>query len=102
MLSTFPNLRFILMIGIGGGVPSRDHDIRLGDIVVSKPTGRYGGMVQYDMGKSMSSGEFRPTGMLNKPPQILLTCIAKLEATELKIQSATSRHCARRVGKEEL
>src|SRR5436190_7710334 len=33
----FAGIRFGLMVGIGGGVPSREHDIRLGDVVVSKP-----------------------------------------------------------------
>ncbi|KAI9037125.1 uncharacterized protein KD926_000842 [Aspergillus affinis] len=33
MLPTFPSLRFGLMVGIGGGVPSETNDIRLGDIV---------------------------------------------------------------------
>src|SRR4051794_23385705 len=37
MLFTFPALRFGLMVGIGGGVPSASNDIRLGDIVVSQP-----------------------------------------------------------------
>jgi nucleoside phosphorylase len=31
LLSSFPSIRFGLMVGIGGGVPSRDIDIRLGD-----------------------------------------------------------------------
>lgn len=35
MKSSFPYIRFGLMVGIWGGVPSRDTDIRLGDIVVS-------------------------------------------------------------------
>lgn len=30
MLTTYPNIRFGLMVGIGGGVPSKDNDIRLG------------------------------------------------------------------------
>ncbi|EED16472.1 ankyrin, putative [Talaromyces stipitatus ATCC 10500] len=38
MLATFPSLRFGLMVGIGGGVPTK-FDIRLGDVVISKPTG---------------------------------------------------------------
>jgi hypothetical protein len=38
MVSTYPNIRFGLMVGIGGGVPSKSADIRLGDVVVSKPT----------------------------------------------------------------
>jgi nucleoside phosphorylase len=37
MRSSFKWLRFGLMVGIGG---SRDNDIRLRDVVVSKPTGR--------------------------------------------------------------
>src|SRR5437764_2206100 len=35
MLSSFPNIRIGLMVGIGGGAPSPKHDIRLGDVVVS-------------------------------------------------------------------
>jgi nucleoside phosphorylase len=37
MLFSFPNIRFGLLVGIGGGIPSEANDIRLGDIVVSKP-----------------------------------------------------------------
>ena len=42
ILSSFKRLRFRLMVGIGGGVPSQDHDIRLGHVVVSKPTMTFG------------------------------------------------------------
>jgi hypothetical protein len=38
MVSTFPNIQFGLMVGIGEGVPSKSADIRLDDDVVSKPT----------------------------------------------------------------
>ncbi|KAH7182224.1 pfs domain-containing protein [Fusarium sp. MPI-SDFR-AT-0072] len=51
MQSTFPNLRFILMVGIGGGIPSKQHDIRLGDVAVSEPDGQGGGVIQYDLGR---------------------------------------------------
>jgi nucleoside phosphorylase len=37
MLLSFPNLRFSLLVGIGGGIPSEENDIRLGDVVVSRP-----------------------------------------------------------------
>jgi hypothetical protein len=53
MLSTFTGLRFGLMVGIGGGVPSEKHDIRLGDVVVCKPIGSFGGVIQYDFGKTV-------------------------------------------------
>jgi nucleoside phosphorylase len=52
MRLTFPSVRFGLMVRIGGGVPSTRNDIRLGDIVVSKPTGALGGVMQYDYGKT--------------------------------------------------
>ncbi|KAL4945779.1 hypothetical protein BDV06DRAFT_219022 [Aspergillus oleicola] len=80
LLSTFQSIRFGLMVGIGGGIPRDDADIRLGDIIVSKPTLTHSGVVQYDLGKA-SEGVFERTGMLNHPPQVLLTALSKLQAT---------------------
>lgn len=42
MLLAFPEIRFGLLVGIGGGIPSEENDIRLGDVVVSKPQGTIG------------------------------------------------------------
>jgi nucleoside phosphorylase len=67
-MRTFQSIRFGLMVGIGGGVPSPTHDIRLGDVVVGQPTGVYGGVVQYDRGKTAQKGKFRRTGLLDTPP----------------------------------
>ncbi|KAE8384657.1 nucleoside phosphorylase domain-containing protein [Aspergillus alliaceus] len=36
---TFPGVKFALLIGIGGGVPSPANDIRLVDVIVSRPAG---------------------------------------------------------------
>ena len=83
MLFTFKSIRFGLMVGIGGGAPSKKADIRLGDVVVSKPTGDFGGVVQYDFGKTVGQGVFERTGRLNRPPQILLTAIARLQADQM-------------------
>ncbi|KAN0087042.1 hypothetical protein V8E54_000730 [Elaphomyces granulatus] len=83
MRTTFPSIRFGLMVGIGGGVPSTNNDIRLGDVVVSKPTGVLGGVVQYDYGKTVASGAFQQTGMMNQPPQVLLNAVARLHADEI-------------------
>lgn len=44
MLSSFPNIRIGLLVGIGGGVPSTSHDTRLGDVVVSASRGDFGGV----------------------------------------------------------
>ncbi|RHZ62034.1 uncharacterized protein CDV56_109045 [Aspergillus thermomutatus] len=80
MRSTFPRVQYGLLVGIGGGAPSEKVDIRLGDVVVSKPTRTYGGAVQYDYGKTLAGGWFEQTGMLNRPPEILLTAMSKLQA----------------------
>jgi nucleoside phosphorylase len=45
MKSTFAQIRFGLMVGIGGGVPRAGSDIRLGDVVISKPYMLHGGVV---------------------------------------------------------
>ena len=61
MTSTFTELKFGLMVGIGGGVPSKEHDIRLGDVVVSKPTGKSPGVVHYDWeGQFKRADSIRP------------------------------------------
>ncbi|KAF2395507.1 purine and uridine phosphorylase [Trichodelitschia bisporula] len=78
MLATFPNIKFGLMVGIGGGIPSPAHDIRLGDVVVSAPNSGYGGVRQYDMGKAYRY-EFRETGSLNAPPALLQNAVRFLE-----------------------
>ncbi|KAF7155562.1 hypothetical protein CNMCM6106_004708 [Aspergillus hiratsukae] len=80
MLPTFPSLRFGLMVGIGGGVPSQKADIRLGDVVVSVPTAASGGVIQYDYGKTLRDGRLQRTGSLNKPPQYLLTAVSQIRS----------------------
>ncbi|RFN46936.1 ankyrin repeat protein [Fusarium flagelliforme] len=84
MQTTFPNMKFCLMVGVGGGVPSKDpswNDVRLGDIVVSEPTENSGGVIQYDMGKREIGGFVR-RGTLNKPPGLLLAAMKTLHTTK--------------------
>ncbi|KAM0254596.1 hypothetical protein ACHAQJ_006632 [Trichoderma viride] len=80
MKRSFPALRFCLLVGIGGGVPSRQNDIRLGDVVVGVPKGIHPGVIQYDLGKSSHSGKFERTGSLPKPPPVLMTALSSLES----------------------
>jgi len=81
MRTTFPQLRFGLLVGIGGGVPVKTDIgmVRLGDVVVSKPTGVNSGAIQYDHGKA-EVGQFRRTGTLPPPPAILLSAAQDLAA----------------------
>ncbi|KAG9723935.1 pfs domain-containing protein, partial [Aureobasidium melanogenum] len=95
MKNSFDNLRIGLMVGIGGGAPNEETDIRLGDIVVSSPTGQHGGVVQYDLGKTPPDGEVERTGSLNSPPNALLHVltgmIAAQELGELQIITHLSK-----------
>ncbi|OCL02639.1 putative kinesin [Glonium stellatum] len=79
MKSTFKSIRFGLMVGIGGGVPGAEADIRLGDVVVSQPYNGHGGVIQYDFGKTTPSGLQR-AGFLNAPPAILLNAVQEIRA----------------------
>ncbi|KAF2269765.1 TPR repeat protein [Lojkania enalia] len=90
MKTTFKGIRFGLMVGIGGGVPSTA-DIRLGDVVVSQPDKTFGGVVQYDSGKATASG-FERTGSLNAPPQVLLSAVARVRANEFRGKSKILEH----------
>ncbi|KAI9368579.1 nucleoside phosphorylase domain-containing protein [Aspergillus egyptiacus] len=72
MRSTFPWIRFVLLVGIGGGVPSKQ-DIRLGDVVVGTR------VIPIDSGKRTDFG-FQVTGQHASPPKVLLTAVTKLQA----------------------
>lgn len=75
----FPNITFGLMIGIGAGVPSLEHDIRLGDVVVGTPEDTSGGCVGYDLGKESING-FKLKGWLNAADPVLRSAIANIES----------------------
>jgi nucleoside phosphorylase len=94
MKATFKGIRFGLMVGIGGGVPSGEMDIRLGDVVVSQPVQALGGVVQYDFGKATPSG-FERTGSLSAPPPILLGAVAKMRANHLRRRNNLPEHVSK-------
>ncbi|GFN13646.1 purine and uridine phosphorylase [Aspergillus tubingensis] len=76
MRSTFPTLRFALMVGIAGGSPRAGNDVRLGDVVVGtmvKPT---------RFGKDTTEG-FEHTGHVSRPPNILLCRVNHLKMRTL-------------------
>jgi nucleoside phosphorylase len=83
MKDSFTSIKFSLMVGIGGGVPSGGNDVRLGDVVVSQPELQFGGVVQYDLGKMVADGRFERTGILGAPPKALLTALSTLRARHL-------------------
>ncbi|EGX50181.1 hypothetical protein AOL_s00076g256 [Orbilia oligospora ATCC 24927] len=95
LLNDFKSIRFGLLVGIGGGIPVEDeYDIRLGDVVVSKSTGTFGGVVQFDRGKILSGGNFERTGSLNKPPAVIAANVEKLQARHRREGNKLSTHLA--------
>lgn len=80
MMRSFPSIRFGLMVGIGGGAPSKKNDIRLGDIVVGCPSATNGGVINIQYGKNIQGGDFEYTGSLAAPPRVLLSALNKLIA----------------------
>ncbi|KAK2728443.1 Kinesin light chain 5 [Colletotrichum kahawae] len=85
LVHTFPNIRIGLMVGVGGGAPSKQHDVRLGDVVIGSRAAGSSGVIQYDYGKTMQNQAFVETGSLNQPPPALLNAVAGLE-TEYMMQ----------------
>ncbi|KAM3504633.1 hypothetical protein MY10362_003451 [Beauveria mimosiformis] len=82
LLSSLPSIRVGLLVGIGGGIarPDEDHDIRLGDVVVSQPDGATGGVCQYDLFKAKSGDIRELKGFLGRPPTVLLSALASIQA----------------------
>ncbi|CAJ0543489.1 Ff.00g037770.m01.CDS01 [Fusarium sp. VM40] len=74
MSQSFPNIQHRLMVGIGGGDPGLA-DVRLGDIVVSND------VIQYDLGKATPDNKFERTAYPVRPPQSLLTAVARVRAS---------------------
>ena len=94
MQYTFKSLRFILMVGIGGGIPSPDtgKDIRLGDVVVSMPSGQHGGIIQFDSGKLLQGKAPLITGALKPPPPLLQNVVKYLIARHFSQENYITRY----------
>ncbi|KAH8649522.1 hypothetical protein BGZ61DRAFT_511306 [Ilyonectria robusta] len=70
---TFPSIRRGLMVGIGGGAPSKA-DIRLGDIVVGIR------VMQYNLGKVVEDGKIQRTATPKIPGYSLRTAVTNLRS----------------------
>jgi nucleoside phosphorylase len=71
MEKSFGALKWYFVVGIGAGIPSKEHDIRLGDVVVST------GVIQHDLGKAMQQkSKFLSTGIIQQPARSLMTQVS--------------------------
>ncbi|KAF3100330.1 hypothetical protein TWF102_005216 [Orbilia oligospora] len=83
----FPNLGLRIVVGIAGGAPKERNGIRLGDVVVSRLSENSQGVIKHDFGKSLDSG-FKLTGVLSKPPEIILRALPLVRRSPEEILSA--------------
>lgn len=98
MARTFPCIEWRFLVGIGGGVPSNKHDIRLGDVVVSMPEGQYGGVVQYDLGKD-TEDNFQLKGFLWPPPAKLRSAVEMMQSDHLMADNKVEEFLAQMLQK---
>jgi nucleoside phosphorylase len=77
LIRSFPRIKVCLVVGVGGGVPSQTHDIRLGDVVVSTA------VVQFDMGKAIQDAPLKMTGCIQSPPGFLMSAITGIRGDPL-------------------
>ncbi|KAL2816277.1 hypothetical protein BJX63DRAFT_387804 [Aspergillus granulosus] len=85
----FPNLWFGLLVGVAAGLPnfkfSPPRDIRLGDVIVALPDGKYPAILPYGLGKQISANEFELLRYGHSLPQteyIVGSAIGKIKASE--------------------
>lgn len=79
LIRSFENIRFVMMVGIAGGVPNPPkNDIRLGDVVVSQPKRQHSGVIQHDFGK-LETDKFVRSGVLDTPAYRIRTAITALQ-----------------------
>ncbi|KAI6779949.1 Ankyrin-1 [Emericellopsis cladophorae] len=74
LLRTFPSIRQGLMVGVGGGVPSK-MDVRLGDVVVGTR------VMNIDLGKARTGGKIQRAAVPKMPGASLCRAITKLRAS---------------------
>ncbi|KAF3182049.1 hypothetical protein TWF225_006544 [Orbilia oligospora] len=80
MIRSFTKVEFCCLVGIGAGIPTNENNLRLGDVVVSHPTGTHVGVIQYDLGKALGGDLFERTGCIQRLPTFILTAISSLRS----------------------
>ena len=78
MAFAFDSIKVTLMVGVGGGIPTKKNDVRLGDVVVSRPGTKNSGVVQYDFGRTVEDGQFEQTGTMDATSPALLCALSMM------------------------
>lgn len=88
ILSSFPEIKLSLVVGICGGVPSHhpecNDELILGDVVISD------GIVQYDFGRQFPDKFSTREGVVSRPPPSIRTMLAKLRGLQVQERVETT------------
>lgn len=87
LLSSYPEIKLGLVVGICGGVPSysgRKDDLILGDVMISD------GIVQYDFGRQFPDTFSTREGVVSRPPPSIRTMLAKLKGVHMQERVETT------------
>ena len=101
LFSTFPNIKMTLLVGIGGGVPSRTsadnplEDIHLGDVVVGWPGDGTDAVIYYESGRSLVDNHFEIIGKIDRPDWVLLQALGVLQSNHRFNQTSFDNHVHR-------
>ncbi|KAL6874747.1 natch and ankyrin domain protein [Trichoderma novae-zelandiae] len=100
--ASFTALRFTLMVGIAGGVPETKEDVRLGDVVVSKSTAGWPGVVECDVnGGRAEDGDRLVRGRApDQPSPLLLAAMGKAETAAIFDESQMAQYVSEIVQKD--
>ncbi|PYI23513.1 purine and uridine phosphorylase [Aspergillus violaceofuscus CBS 115571] len=96
LLNDFPAIQLSLLVGIGGGLPDleRGVDIRLGDVVVGKPSGTFGGVVEFACCQDVGRIRYERVDGLQRPSDVLLAPVTRMEARARRGKSQIPKHLA--------
>lgn len=101
MFKTFPNIRMVILVGIGGGIPcqiaSEDplDNIHLGDVVVGWPGDGKPACVYHDRGRVKVDGQFEMLGTIQNPDWRLTNALSVLTSDHEIGQTTFDEHMAR-------
>jgi hypothetical protein len=95
----FNSIRFDFIIDIGSGISNSGNNIRLNDIMISKPTKIFENVIQYNFRKTIQDKHFTRTDSLNRSPDILLEAVANLHTKHIMENYKLSEYLSAIIGK---
>ncbi|KAI1453619.1 nucleoside phosphorylase domain-containing protein [Annulohypoxylon moriforme] len=96
LVKIFTNVRVCFLVGIGGGVPNQEHDIRLGDVLVGFSDGNTSSVIQFDYERTILDNTFTIREFLPPPPTLIQEAIHELQtkykSEDQRLQSLIGRN----------